>query len=62
MIADVLANSLYHYLKKAIAKDADAVLNSQKAIGEYPLMKLIYGLSDENYINIVSDILYKRKE
>ena len=62
MIADVLANSINHYLKKAIAKDADAVLNSQKAIGEYPLMNLIYGLSDENYINIVSDILYKRKE
>ncbi|MFB9080171.1 hypothetical protein ACFFLS_12245 [Flavobacterium procerum] len=62
LIADILANSLLYYIRQEVEKNHNINLNSLDAIKNHPLSNSFYGLSDESNINIVSDIIYGRKE
>lgn len=60
LIADILANTVSHYLKKAVANNPNIVLNSKVAIQDHPLSTLFYGLSTDTVFNVVSDKIYGR--
>lgn len=61
LIADILANSLYYFIKQELNINVNINLNSNVAIAKYPLLKQIYGLSTKTNVNIVSDIIYRRE-
>lgn len=61
LIADIIANSLYYFIKEEIVKNLSVNLNSNDAVVNYPLLKQIYGLSNEINVNFVSDIIFGRK-
>lgn len=55
VLADVLANSTHHYLKK-YANLRGEKLNNKEAISKHPLVDLVY---QSEFINII-DILYRK--
>jgi hypothetical protein len=62
LIADILANTVSYYLKKAVEQNPNIILNSKDAIQDHPLLILFYGLSTDTFSNIVSDKIYGRME
>ncbi len=62
LIADILANTVSHYLKKAVSNNPNIVLNSKEAIQDHPLFTSFYGLSTDTVFNVVSDKIYGRSD
>lgn len=62
LVADILANTVSYFLKKAVAKNPNVVLNSKEAIQDHPLFTLFYGLSTDEFCYFVSDKTYGRED
>jgi hypothetical protein len=60
LIADILANTVSYYLKKAVSENPNVVLNSKDAIQHHPLLTSFYGLSTDEFSYVVSDKIYGR--
>lgn len=60
LIADILANSLYYYIKQEVIKNPNICLNSYDAVKEHPVADMLYGLSSVTNINSVSDAIFGR--
>lgn len=56
LVADVLANSAFHYLTQKIKENPDIDLNSKEAIKQHPLAHRVWG----NQIESILDIMYRR--
>lgn len=61
LAADVLANSVYYYLRKEPKVNKSSYLNNLKAIADHPLSDLALVQKDENDILPILDIIYRRE-
>ena len=62
LLADVLANSVHHHLKKKIkCTNCVTKLNNREAISTHPLSNLAYVAENESDIPNFSDLVYRRE-
>lgn len=58
LASDVLANSLYYYFHHRDNNKIGKHLNTKKAVKNFPLKDLIYGLWEDDNINYFADAIY----
>lgn len=60
IMADILANSVHHYLHKAQEVSPSMFLNNKEALKEHPVVHLAFIPNNEEHIPPLSDIIYRR--
>lgn len=60
IMADILANSVHHYLDEAQKANPGIFLNNKEVLKEHPVVHLALIPSNEEHIPPLSDIIYRR--
>ncbi|MBC6555306.1 hypothetical protein GW721_04760 [Citrobacter braakii] len=61
LAADVLANSVYYYLRKKTKVNTSAYLNNLNSIADHPLSDFAVVQKDEDEVLSILDIMYRRE-
>ncbi|MCT9811351.1 hypothetical protein N0K08_11945 [Acidovorax sp. Be4] len=60
IMADILANSVHHYLNKAQKSNLGIFLNNKEVLKEHPVIHLAIASKNEEHIPPMLDIIYRR--
>ena len=59
LIADILSNTTFYYLKQELKLNSNIQLNSEKSMLKHPLSSLLFGCHNKEVLPL-SDIVYRR--
>ncbi|WP_250439740.1 hypothetical protein [Delftia tsuruhatensis] len=60
ILADILANSVLHYLNKAQKKMPNIYLNNKETLKEHPVIDLAFIPKSTDHVTPITDIIYRR--